>query len=319
MPILLRPLLYLRQPSRAKSLPSDPDQLLNPASKIGSDFVGPGKAAAMVSIVATAYFLTAAVVAHAVMIQYNFFSDYISDYAVGPWGWIYGSAFVASAIGCLALAVSLSLLLPSHALSRIGVVLLVLVGVTYIIDFAYPTDILPPGAPPTTTVGMVHLLDALLGWVLFTVGSIVISSPLKYNAYWKVWRPLLTTLAWLSVLLLVVLVGVVISKAAFGGLAEKLFILDRNVWALALGILAFNAPNCVPPHGGQQCLIGEVTAFENRVVGDGGPCSQLGEIFDHQPKRSLSQCHVSSGRHRMAPCLLDQMPICDEHCSALVN
>ena len=221
-------------------------------SKVGSSFVGLGKAAAMISIVATAYFLMAAVVAHLVMTQYNFFSDYISDYAVGSWGWIYGSAFVASAIGCLALAVSLALVLPSQALSRTGVVLLVLVGVTYIIDFAFPTDILPPGAPPKTTIGMVHLLDALLGWMLFNVGSIVISSPLKHNAYLKAWQPLLTTLAWLSVLLLVVLLGVVISKAPFGGLAEKLFILDRNVWALTLGILAFKAPNSVPPHADQQ-------------------------------------------------------------------
>jgi len=120
--------------------------------------------------------------------------------------------------------------------------LLILVGVTYVIDFMYPTDILPPGAPPTTRVGAVHLLDALLGWVLFTVGSVMISSRLKHAPYWKAFQPLLTTLAWLSVLLLVALVGVVISKAPFGGLAEKLFILDRNFWVLALGILAFRAP-----------------------------------------------------------------------------
>jgi len=65
---------------------------------------------------------------------------------------------------------------------------------------------------------------------------------LKHAPYWKAFQPLLTTLAWLSVLLLVALVGVVISKAPFGGLAEKLFILDRNFWVLALGILAFRAP-----------------------------------------------------------------------------
>jgi hypothetical protein len=162
-------------------------------------------------------------------------------------------------------------LLPSQALSRIGVVLLVLVGVTYAVDFAFPTDILPPGAPPTTAVGIVHLLDALLGWVLFTVGSVLISSSLRHAAYWKVWQPLLTTLAWLSVLLLVVLVGVVISKAPFGGLAEKLFILDRNVWALALGILAFRAPDSFLPLGRRQRLVGDRPAFENHVIGQGRP------------------------------------------------
>ena len=99
--------------------------LADPPSKIASR-LGTGKIAAMVSILATAYFATAAVVAHVVMTQYNFFSDYISDYGVGPWGWIYGSAFLASAIGCVALAVALLLLIPSQALSKIGVVLLVL-------------------------------------------------------------------------------------------------------------------------------------------------------------------------------------------------
>jgi hypothetical protein len=240
------------------SLASPPASSASPhladlSSKVRSRFAGFGKIAAVVSILATAYYLTAAVGAHIVMTQYNFFSDYISDYAVGPWGWIYGSAFLASAIGCFALAASLVLLLPSQALSRIGVVLLVLVGITYAIDFAFPTDILPPGAPPTTAVGIVHLLDALLGWVLFTVGSVLISSPLAHDAYWKPWRPVLATLAWLSTLLLVVLVGVVISKAPFGGLAEKLFILDRNVWALALGILAFKAPASAP-HGRPERL-----------------------------------------------------------------
>ena len=204
---------------------------------------GWGKIAAVASILATAYFLIAAVAAHLVMTQYDFFRDYISDYAVGPGGWIYGSAFLASALGCLALAVSNVLLIPTQALSRIGVVLLILVGVTYVIDFMYPTDILPPGAPPTTRVGAVHLLDALLGWVLFTVGSVMISSRLRHDPYWKAYQPFLTTVALLSVLLLFVLVGVVISKAPFGGLAEKLFILDRNIWTLAFGILAFRAPD----------------------------------------------------------------------------
>ena len=85
------------------------------------------------------------------------------------------------------------------------------------------------------------------------------------------WQPLLTTLAWLSVLLHVVLIGVVNSKAPFGGLAEKLFILDRNVWALALGILAFRAPDSVLPLGRRQRLVGDPPAFENHVIGQGRP------------------------------------------------
>ena len=201
-----------------------------------------GKQAAMVAILAMAYFLTAAVAAHLVDTQYNFFSDYISDYAVGSWGWIYGSAFLASCLGCLALATSLVLVIPSEAVSKTGVALLAVVGVTFAIDFVFPTDILPPGAPPTTIVGAIHLVDALFGWVLFAIAAILISSRLKRDAYWKQWQKILTNLAWLSVALLVALVAVVVSKAPFGGLAEKVFILERNIWGLTLGISIFRAP-----------------------------------------------------------------------------
>ena len=195
----------------------------------------------MISILAAIYFLVAAIITHVVSTQYNFFSDYISDYAIGSWGWIYGSAFLASCIGCFALAISLTRLIPSNALSRTGVVLLAIVGVTYVVDFIFPTEILRPGASPTTVVGTIHLVAALFGWVLFTVGAILLSSRLKRDAYWKPWRPILLGLAWVSALLLVVLVAVVVSKEPFGGVSEKAFILVRNLWALMLGLLAFNS------------------------------------------------------------------------------
>jgi hypothetical membrane protein len=203
-----------------------------------------GARAALVSILATLatiYFFAAAVAAHLVNTQYNFSRDYISDYAIGPWGWVYGSAFWASCIGCIALAVALIQSIPTIALSRTGAGLLVIVGITYAIDFFFPTDILPPGAPPTTIVGAIHLSDALLGWILFTVSAVLLSSGLKYAPYWKRWRAPLMSLGWLSIVLLAVLVAVVISKAPFGGLAEKAFILDRNLWVLLLGVLVFNS------------------------------------------------------------------------------
>ena len=204
-----------------------------------------GRTAALVSIAASAYFLVAAIAAQAFNPQYDFYRDYISDYAVGPLGWIYGSAFWASCVGCIALALALRQSVPPAALSRVGVVLLGVVGLTYAVDYVFPTDILPPGAPPKTLIGLIHLLDALVGWVLFVISALLLSRPLGNAAYWKPWRAALTGRAWLSLALLIALVAVVVSRAPFGGLAEKAFILERNVWALVFATLAFKSPRAV--------------------------------------------------------------------------
>ncbi|MEJ0097889.1 MAG: DUF998 domain-containing protein [Bauldia sp.] len=209
---------------------------------------------AIVALAAILYFLVAAVATHVVSPQYDFVRDYISDYAVGPWGWIYGSAFLASCIGSIALALALWRTVPRAALSRTGLVLLAIVGVTYAVDFAFPTDILPPGQPPQTVVGMIHFADAFLGWVLFVVCAFLISARLKHDAYWARRRGTLLALAWIAVVLLLALVAVLVSKRPVGGLAEKAFILDRNIWALLMALSALNAPaRCAPPDGGFPC------------------------------------------------------------------
>jgi hypothetical protein len=199
---------------------------------------GWGQPAAIVTIAATIYFATAAIATHLVSPQYNFVRDYISDYAVGPNGWIYGSAFIASCIGCIALAIVLWSRLERPALSRTGTVLLVLVGITYAVDFFFPTDILAPGQPPQTTIGLIHLIDAFLGWLLFVVAAFLITARLKHDAVFGRWHGVLLMLTWLSAVLLMALVAVVGSKQPFGGLTEKAFILDRNTWVLVIALVA---------------------------------------------------------------------------------
>jgi hypothetical protein len=89
------------------------------------------RTAATVAILATTYFAVAAVATHLVSPQYDLVKDYISDYAVGPYGWIYGSAFLASFVGCTALAAALATSVPREARSTAGIALLLVVGATY--------------------------------------------------------------------------------------------------------------------------------------------------------------------------------------------
>ena len=199
-----------------------------------------GRRAAQVSIAATFYFLIAAATAQLVVTRYNFFSDYISDYAVGPMGWIYGSAFWASTIGCVSLAVALVQLVPPAALSRAGVVLMLLMGLTFLIDFFFPTDILAPGQLPVTLAGSIHLIDATVGWILFPVSAILLTSHFKRDPYWRTGYVPLITLGGSAIFTLGLLLIVARVKVPIAGLVEKCFILDRNVWSLWVASMALS-------------------------------------------------------------------------------
>jgi hypothetical membrane protein len=205
-----------------------------------------GRGAALASIVATLYFLGATVAAHIVSPQYDFSRDYLGDYAIGPHGWIYGSAFWASFVATLALVVALSRLVSSAARSRVGLALMMVVAVTFPIEYFCPTDILPPGGGPTTTIGAVHVIAAMIEWTLFPLGALLLTLPLRRDPYWARGYSRLLALASLSILLLAALWVVIALKAPFGGLADKLFFLSRNLWVLFAGVTALEAGELEP-------------------------------------------------------------------------
>ncbi len=124
---------------------------------------------------------------------------------------------------------------------------MLLMAVTYLVDFYFPTDILAPGHPPVTATGYVHSVDALVGWILFPVSAGLISSRFNCDGYWGTKRILLNALNWSAIVLLVLLLVALVSKASFGALIEKSFILIRNLWVLTLANYVLNAsPVAVP-------------------------------------------------------------------------
>src|SRR5512145_1170555 len=74
-------------------------------------------------------------------------SHMISEYAVGPFGWLMQTVFVGLSLGCAALLLGLLRNGPTSIGARLGVSLLAIASVGLIVSAIYPMDL--PGAPST--------------------------------------------------------------------------------------------------------------------------------------------------------------------------
>ena len=113
------------------------------------------------------FFVVALISVHLLRPDYSPRDHFISDYAVGPYGWLMTSAFVALSAACATLAAGLLMDGPSGWLARSGAVLLCVCALGLIVTAIFPTDV--PGAPPTPS-GDIHELSFRVN-----VGSLILA------------------------------------------------------------------------------------------------------------------------------------------------
>jgi hypothetical protein len=76
----------------------------------------------------------------------------ISEYAVGPFGWLMTSAFVAAALACFSLFLGLLRDGPESRIARVAEVLLAVAVVGLLASAIFPMDV----HPPHTRSGSIH-------------------------------------------------------------------------------------------------------------------------------------------------------------------
>jgi hypothetical protein len=123
------------------------------------------------------YFVAILLVMHMIRPDYTVADHMISDYAVGPSGWIMTTAFVSAAIGCLALAIGMFLEGPTSWSGRTGAALLAMAAVGLVVTAIFPTDL---ETAPSTRTGDIHTLS------FFTnISSILLSAIFLGLSYGK--------------------------------------------------------------------------------------------------------------------------------------
>jgi hypothetical protein len=139
---------------------------------------------------------------------------FISEYAIGEYGWIMVLAFLSLALSYVSLFVAIRSQLRTIA-GRIGLVLLVISALGLIIAAIFTTDPITASEDAATTEGTLHNLGGTLG-IAMPFAAAFIGWKLARNPAWSsARRPLLwaTGLALVAFVVSFVFLGVMVSQS----------------------------------------------------------------------------------------------------------
>jgi Protein of unknown function (DUF998) len=139
-------------------------------------------ALAAVTVVGILYFFAAVTAEELLRPLYDPIQRTISELAIGPFGFLQTSAFIALGLSLLALQHALYRRLRHSLLSRIALVLLGLCGIASFLAAAFPTDL--KGAV-VTLAGTIHDLAASFGYGALIIAMILLTLHFRRERHWR--------------------------------------------------------------------------------------------------------------------------------------
>ena len=171
---------------------------------------------------------------------------FVSEYALGPWGWLMSSLFLLLALACWTLVPAMWRHLPKWG-GRLGLALVVLGGLALAIAAFNATDPILSAANQITDHGKIHGLMAMIGNPALATGMLVTSLALGRRSQSSS-RPLILAsgiLPWLCIMVMFATIGISLPAAgSFGpgvpiGWPNRMVFFAYELWLAATGIILF--------------------------------------------------------------------------------
>jgi Protein of unknown function (DUF998) len=134
---------------------------------------------ALISLYGHIIFLAVLIFEHFLRTELPPLSHYLSEYSLGPYGYIHITAFVLLAV------IQVFLFAGLHSKLKTSVFTLITVGlfiICLLFLVIFPGD--KPGLPGTTT-GAIHNMSALFGFAIFKVAMILWGFTFLKNSHWR--------------------------------------------------------------------------------------------------------------------------------------
>ena len=175
------------------------------------------------------YSALALAVLHVLRPDYAPASNFISNYAVGPYGWVMTTWFVAQAGGTALLVLGLACSGLRSVAAIAAMVLLLVEAIGLLVSAMFPVDL--PGTP-STRAGAIHDLSFLVNVSCFMLAILLLPLGLGRHPGWRTFRRTAWLLAGLILLAFLVQFATM-HKGMPYGLANRFFVLVALAWGLA--------------------------------------------------------------------------------------
>jgi hypothetical protein len=187
-----------------------------------------------IAVVGVLYFFAAVTTEEALRPMYDPVQRTISELAVGSYGFLQISAFVALGLSLIALPAGLWQRLRSTLVSRVGLCLIALGGVASFVAAAFPTDL--RNAAAATVSGQIHATIAGAGYACLITAMLLLSLHFRDDLRW---RPIhlpasVLTLSGIAALLSMAAAG----NSDVAGLVQRLMVVPLLSWVMLTGIQA---------------------------------------------------------------------------------
>lgn len=190
-----------------------------------------------ISLVCTGWFLASVVLLHLIKPGLDPVDHQISEYALGPWGWLMTVAFLVVGAGMVALGVGLRRSLTPGP--RVWAAWLIAVTAVCFVGVAvFPTDApLADGTTANTFSGQMHAFASTVGPLFLVVGAFALRGVFARDPRW---HPLARVTGWFAVTMTLwyLISGTVVvafGPGSYTGVVQRLFWLVLLGWFALIG------------------------------------------------------------------------------------
>jgi hypothetical protein len=186
---------------------------------------------ALITIVGIVDFLLNFTALHFLRPDVNPALEPISNYAVGPYGFLFIAADIGLSLAALALAFGLYLGIAPPGRSYLGIFLLALYGVSVLLAGIFPIDV----GGEATMFGTIHNIVGNISFFGFPIAVILLSLGMGKDERWRAFRR--PALALSMMVVLTVILTIVGSNLGIGyGVTQRIANVAALVWMLAVAL-----------------------------------------------------------------------------------